>query len=268
MANAINYKTALKLKWPNKAIVQYSDTYENIIFNNSDGIPNPTKAELDAAIADLSADTGVDASQVNWNRTDDNYGVNLSGIRLTQSGVVAGTYSNMQVDTYGRVISARALNSADITSALGHAVGGGKLYTGTLGAVTATSVIPSDNTTPMASEGTQLWSKTVTPSSTASTFVIDHTVMLDVATDKRYITLALFRDSVCIAAVGTYFVNRASLTTVTVHAVDVPNTSSNVTYSLRAGINSSGLFYVNYGNDVPTTYGGAVNKSNWTIVEY
>jgi len=41
-------------------------------------------------------------------------------LTLANSGVTAGTYSNLTVDAKGRVTSARALSSADVTTALGY----------------------------------------------------------------------------------------------------------------------------------------------------
>ena len=56
----MNYKSILKLKWPNKAPVQFlDDTYAGIVWNSFDQTPNPTQAELDAAISEVRTVTSV-----------------------------------------------------------------------------------------------------------------------------------------------------------------------------------------------------------------
>ena len=56
----MNYKSILKLKWPNKVPVQFlDDTYAGIVWNSFDQTPNPTQAELDAAISEVRTVTSV-----------------------------------------------------------------------------------------------------------------------------------------------------------------------------------------------------------------
>lgn len=51
----MNRKDIVKLLWPNKTIVSYDSTTDTIVWNALDPTPNPTNAELDAAIAAYTA---------------------------------------------------------------------------------------------------------------------------------------------------------------------------------------------------------------------
>jgi hypothetical protein len=140
-------------------------------------------------------------------------------------------------------------------------------YTGETSGMSGTGTIPYDNTTPQSTEGTQIWTKTVTPASANSKFVITQSFMVDSATSSKNITFALFRGTTCIYATSTYIATSGKLLNAAIHCVDKPNTTANTTYSLRVGINSSTTWYINQSVSVPVTYGGTVNKSDWTITE-
>jgi hypothetical protein len=141
------------------------------------------------------------------------------------------------------------------------------IYTGTTAATSGTSTIPADNTTPQSNEGSQIWSKTITPASSASYFEIAQTFMLDSSSSNKNITVAVFRGATCIYATGINVGYSGRPQSLSVFTIDTPNTSSNVTYSMRIGNSSSSTWYVNqaYGN---IDYGGTVNKSDWTIKEF
>lgn len=48
---ATDYLEIIKAKWPDKKVIAYGGSYETIQWNTLDTTANPTKAELDAAIA-------------------------------------------------------------------------------------------------------------------------------------------------------------------------------------------------------------------------
>jgi hypothetical protein len=259
----MKYKEILKLMYPKKFVVKYTnDTYEGIVWNTLDATTNPTKAELDAAIAKYT-----EAGRVLQSEDE-------SRIVLPDTGVVPGTYANVTVDAMGRVLGGQALTSSDVVAALGFlpADTSGQVkilssYTGVTNAISGTSLIPADNTVPLITEGTQLWSQSVTPGSLASKFMVDQVFMLGTSTANRQITVALFRGSECIYVNSTNLASVGRTAPTYIHAIDTPNSAAPVTYSLRIGVNSSATWYVNVGGASVYTFGGVANASDWSILE-
>ena len=139
------------------------------------------------------------------------------------------------------------------------------MYSGLSPYSSGTTTIPtSANTTPLITDGTQLWSQTVTPVSSGSHFMVSFATTVDSNTSNRLITLALFRGSVCINAQSVYITTSSHPTPGAVIYIDTPTTTSPITYSLRVGTNNSGTWYAN--GSTTTRYGG-VSNTTWTILE-
>jgi hypothetical protein len=136
---------------------------------------------------------------------------------------------------------------------------------GTVAYQSGTTLIPADNTTPLSTEGTQLFTLTVTPASTASKFRIDFSSIVDSGSNNRYITLAAFRGTTCIYAGSSFITTATRFNTLTIHVVDIPAVTTATTYSVRIGISSAATWYVAGSPNI--TYGGA-GSAEWSIVEY
>lgn len=141
------------------------------------------------------------------------------------------------------------------------------IYTGTIPAATGTTLIPFDATVPLITQGTQLVSQTITPASTTSKFLITGVATADSGTGARYITLALFRNSTCVATSSLNIATAARGLVITLHAIDAPNTTSPVTYSIRTGINSAATWYINRTAAVANVHGGLQQTSSYSIIE-
>jgi hypothetical protein len=131
-------------------------------------------------------------------------------------------------------------------------------------AMTATGTIPFDNTIPLSTEGTQIWTTTFTPASTASRFIIDQSFVVDAATSNRNMTIALFRNGTCINATVTNVISSGHPEAIAIHAFDSPATASAVTYMLRVGISTSGTWYLN--QSIIAVFSTAAT-SDYTILE-
>lgn len=136
---------------------------------------------------------------------------------------------------------------------------------GTVVYQTGTTLIPADNTTPLITEGTQLFSVTITPQSTASKIRIDFAPIVDSGTNGRYITLAAFRDATCIYAGSCYITTATRFYTLPIHVVDVPATAAATTYSVRVGASTAATWHIAGSSTI--RYNGASN-AEWSIVEY
>jgi hypothetical protein len=129
-----------------------------------------------------------------------------------------------------------------------------QVVSGTLGAFSGVTTIPFDNTVPEDTEGTQIGSGAITPSSASSKILIQAVLNLDASVNNTDLVIALFRGSTCIAA-SVVTVNAAGNPTFFARIfVDAPATTSPVTYSGRIGRGSgSATWYVNStssGNDL------------------
>lgn len=139
-------------------------------------------------------------------------------------------------------------------------------YTGPIPATSGTSTVPYDNTKPLSTEGSQILTATVTPTSVSSQFKFSFPLTVDCSTSNRVIIISVFRDSVNVGSAIWFATGGGRPNTMTLSAADSPGTSSPVTYSLRVGIGAgSGTWYVN-STSSGINLGGALS-SNYEISE-
>jgi hypothetical protein len=136
------------------------------------------------------------------------------------------------------------------------------VLSGSIARQTGTTVIPYDNTAPLSTEGTQIWTQTVTPASTSSRFQFIFSADGG-GTNTSRITLALFRGTTCLTSRAVYMTNAAMPMPLVLHWTDAPATVAATTYSLRIGV-TSGTWTLN--GSAAATYGGA-NASSWSFTE-
>jgi hypothetical protein len=192
---------------------------------------------------------------------------------LSNTGVTAGTYTKVTVDAKGRATVGEALSSADVTTALGYTPAASSassgmvlVASGVTGATTGTTQIPFDNSTPKNTEGTQIWTVTLTPNSTNSKFIIDQDFFVDTGVSNRNVTFAVFRDTTCIRASAVNITTAGRIENMCIHVVDAPATAAAVTYSLRVGVSASSTSWFLNQQSGNQLYGGA-GASDYTILE-
>lgn len=124
-----------------------------------------------------------------------------------------------------------------------------------------TTLIPLDNSIPLISEGTQVWSQTITPTSATNTIRLCMGAQVSTGTGNVSIVIALFRGSTCLdvraqtlTAFGLLGALSDGSTAISFNLIDNPNTTSPVTYSLRVGI-TGGSWY--FGRTADANFGGA-----------
>lgn len=130
--------------------------------------------------------------------------------------------------------------------------------------VSGTSIIPLTNSAPLITEGTEIWTATVTPNSTLSRFYISFSALVGSDTNNQGISFTIFRGSQFITGSSVWADSLRPLNS-TITALDVPGSIVPVTYSLRAGISSAAEWHIGQGHTF--TMGGAV-PSAWTIFEF
>lgn len=169
-----------------------------------------------------------------------------------------GVYSGFNINADGTLVSSGGVTPTNQILAF---------YSGSTGALSGTSVIPSDNTLPAITEGTQVWGITVTPVNAGSKFKIEQSFRYDCGTANRNIVFAVFRGNTCIGVTCSNLITSGRPLTASILLVDSPNTASSITYSLRVGVSSAATWYINQSNGGTITFGGAANASQWCITE-
>lgn len=175
-------------------------------------------------------------------------------LTLANSGVTAGTFSNVNVNSKGLV-----------TGGIGIANTLGQIFAGNVNATSFTNtLIPYDNTTPLSTEGTQIMSQAITPRSAGSDILISFSGMVEVSNNNRTVTFAIFRGTTCIGSTTQQFSSANVPEWFAFSIVDSPATTSATTYTIRIGTNSNTTLY--FGRGSAGTMGG-INKNAWVIME-
>lgn len=120
-----------------------------------------------------------------------------------------------------------------------------------------------DDSVPLVSEGTQVVACSITPSSASSKVRVCFNGSATGSSGGVSQVLALFRDSTCIGA--KVFSNYGAYSTdMTFDVIDSPATTSAVTYSVRAGVQSGQVMMI---NGVSARYFGGAQKQVLTLTE-
>jgi hypothetical protein len=132
---------------------------------------------------------------------------------------------------------------------------------------TGTALIPSDDTVPLISEGTEVASLDITPANTANKILIQCNANIGHSLTDENIAVAVFRDSVCIFA-GTRRIDSAvTMSPAGIHVVDTPATVSAITYSIRMGTLGAISGSWEWGGSGTARLGSAANGDDFTLTE-
>ena len=129
-----------------------------------------------------------------------------------------------------------------------------------IAAANGTSSIPNDNTSPLISEGTEIWSYIITPQTNTNKIRINGAFALQ-GNASTTTTVAVFAGSTCIK---TYIVDTQRCTQ-SINIEHSPASASAQTYSIRVGI-GSGTWYVNSDISGPF-FNGTMAGSSMTVEE-
>jgi hypothetical protein len=128
-----------------------------------------------------------------------------------------------------------------------------------------TSVMPYGSTAPLATDGTLIWTKTVTPTYATTSFLTHFSAVVDCSSQPRGVQIALFKNGVFFAVVTSWSSSSNRPGTVSIDAVDTNTSLAPVTYMLRIGASQSGTtWYIGQGSG--SNFGG-VNPSALSIIE-
>lgn len=137
-------------------------------------------------------------------------------------------------------------------------------YHGVIPFKSGTTRFSDENSPPVVTEGTEIWSFTVTPNFNTSVFTLSFTVQVDTS-KQADVVVAVFRNSTLVGATSRYCSGSNKPGNMHVQFTDFPSTTSDVTYSARIGLlEKSGTWYINRTKDY--TLGDSMEQ-NFVILE-
>lgn len=149
--------------------------------------------------------------------------------------------------------------------------GGGaakRIWSNNVAAQSGTTRITPGLTPPLITDGTQVWSVTLTPYSSLASYVVQSNIGMAGSVNNENLILALFRT---VAGISTYLGGTIQIVssggnsaTLSFSITDSPATTNPVTYSVRVGSNT-GTWYVNRRSSEVTFSG---TQTGWVMWEY
>ncbi|MBF0399964.1 MAG: hypothetical protein HQL90_04280 [Magnetococcales bacterium] len=140
--------------------------------------------------------------------------------------------------------------------------------------VDITTQIPTDETVPQSSEGTELLSVTMTPGDANNTLLIEWSVSAFCAytgTNNHRMVAALFQDGTCIGAVASGIQSPGNNFTIVLPGKIqmLAGTASSTTFTVRVGKSGSdaATTYVNAASTTTTLFGGTMPESFLRVIE-
>lgn len=141
-----------------------------------------------------------------------------------------------------------------------------QVKSGTIGAYVGTSIIPFDTTAPQFSEGATLFTQTITPSSASSKILFSFSFFIDASSKNTTLSAVLYRGTTCVASTSANIASSGKVVGLAQHYIDEPNTTAEVTYTLKVGTNSSCTWRIN--NNTSSYTMGGTTGSAYTIMEF
>lgn len=196
-------------------------------------------------------------------------GSGLTGGPITSSGTLAldvnglseDTTPDPQSDTVATYDDSAAANKKVKSKNLGRIVQ--RVDDEDAAHSTSTATMPTGDTAPTNTDGTELLSLSITPRSASNTILLSATVTAGCGS-ARDIVLTMLRGSTVIMAAKVLL--SGGVETVCFEAEDAPATTSATTYSLRAGVTAAATWSFN-GDGSSRVLGGKV-VSSLSAVEY
>ena len=125
----------------------------------------------------------------------------------------------------------------------------------TVAEASGTTEIPSDDTLPQSSEGTEIGTQAITMADNTNKVLITGAILLQPNDSDEAVAIALFRGTTCIATRALRFSGSNNAAVVSFARLDSPATAGSVTYSLRCGRPTGGSTTWQIGTIVGADYG-------------
>ena len=182
----------------------------------------------------------------------------------TNNGTTALTLDTSQNATFAGTLTTAAKGIAKASLPAGTVLQVVNVQTGAV--TTTTAVIPVDDTIPQNTEGTELFTLAITPTSATSKLFISATLQMT-TNPGGWVAIAIFQDSTANAVMATtgYIASATGGFPISLTSSMTSGTTSSTTFKLRYGPSSSGTTSVN-SLGAGQVFGG-VCISSMTIME-
>ena len=137
--------------------------------------------------------------------------------------------------------------------------------TSVIPAMSGTTLITLSNSTPVITNGVQLWSGIIVPSSVSSKLNITASFVYSSSQSTRQLVVFVFRGTTCIGVTGAYVNTTNVITPVVVNLQDIPSSTTAQTYSIRVAGVSTQTWYINQYSTA--RFNGMLARSTITIQE-
>jgi len=141
---------------------------------------------------------------------------------------------------------------------------------GSVPALSGTTIIVQTTTAPLITEGTELWSQVFTPSQTGGSIKISQSFAFLVTNASSAIIIALYRDNVCIGVMNDSATNGGKFQVISFIVKDpTPGVAATpITYSVRVGKESgNATWYINEHDSILTVFGSVLTNNAYVIEE-
>lgn len=140
---------------------------------------------------------------------------------------------------------------------------------GEIPVISGSTTIPLDSSTPLITEGTEIWSQAITPVESNSIIGVSTSLTASSSIQNMEIVFALFRNNVCIGSVVGATIEKESGLTVSFTFLTDATDTSEATFSLRAGRGNSnnGSWSINTIVGTNNALGGTLTRTGYSISE-
>ena len=148
--------------------------------------------------------------------------------------------------------------------------GSGKLVQvkfGTIPGMSGTTTMPDEDTAPSNTDGTQVWTETITPTEADSKIRIGSSMVASGSNSNTKIRIVVYRDGVPIGESHHDVTGTNSGSGISFTFYDEPNTTSAIVYTCRVGKSNGGTWYINQFPGVTLAENPWVQQNAYTVEE-
>jgi len=264
---------------PDGSHIQWNDTlgeFEFVIPAAGANSIGTISGDTGSAVADSIGDTMTiagDGGKISTVASDttDTITVSFAGLDVDELLDVDATTNAPLADNYSLrydTASSKWIATPDTSPPPSGGANFVQLFWGPIQAISGTASIPKDTSLPLVTEGAEVWTQTITPTSTTSSIRIAVNATFSSSNASIELVFAIFRDDVCVGTAVNTTANKSSGFAVSFEIYDEPNTDVEVTYACRCGrTGANGTWYINDIDSTTGAFAGTLAQNSYSVEE-